>query len=315
MSIRMKPAIRLVIDNDFGGDPDGLFQLAHHLLSPAVEIRAVISSHLREGDGWNQTPDSVAAGIDAVRTVANLCGVSVNVLAGSRRPLENANSPQRSEALDFLLAELERDDDRTLFFACGGSLTQLASLQLSKPKKLDRLIAIWIGGPEHSGHAYAPPGAPELEYNLAEDLLAGQVVFSHTEYDFWQIPRNVYRQTLMSVAELDERVRPEGALGAHLAESIDRVRNWISATGHPLTETYIMGDSPLVLLTALQSLFEPDPSSSSYDLMPSPNLDYRGQYQPNQSGTPIRVYRQIDTRLMFEDFYLKLRKRARDAQI
>jgi len=29
-------------------------------------------------------------------------------------------------------------------------------------------------------------------------------------------------------------------------------------------ETYIMGDSPLVLLTALQSSFEADPSSSSY---------------------------------------------------
>jgi len=27
---------RVIIANDFGGDPDGLFQLAHHLLSPTV---------------------------------------------------------------------------------------------------------------------------------------------------------------------------------------------------------------------------------------------------------------------------------------
>lgn len=30
------PRMRVIIDNDFSGDPDGLFQLAHHLLSPSV---------------------------------------------------------------------------------------------------------------------------------------------------------------------------------------------------------------------------------------------------------------------------------------
>ena len=40
----MKPRMRVIIDNDFAGDPDGLLQLAHHLLSPSVDIRAVIGS-------------------------------------------------------------------------------------------------------------------------------------------------------------------------------------------------------------------------------------------------------------------------------
>src|SRR5690625_5884084 len=39
---------RVIIDNDFSGDPDDLYQLVHHLLSPTVDIRAVIGSHLRE---------------------------------------------------------------------------------------------------------------------------------------------------------------------------------------------------------------------------------------------------------------------------
>jgi hypothetical protein len=29
----VKPRMRVIIDNDFGGDPDGLFELVHHLLS------------------------------------------------------------------------------------------------------------------------------------------------------------------------------------------------------------------------------------------------------------------------------------------
>ena len=44
----VKPRMRVIIDNDLGGDPDGLFQLAHHLMSPSVEIRGVIASHLYE---------------------------------------------------------------------------------------------------------------------------------------------------------------------------------------------------------------------------------------------------------------------------
>jgi purine nucleosidase len=39
----------VIIDNDFGGDPDGLFQLAHHLLSPSVEIKGIIRSQHYKG--------------------------------------------------------------------------------------------------------------------------------------------------------------------------------------------------------------------------------------------------------------------------
>src|SRR5215471_5665883 len=49
----VKPRMRVIIDNDFGGDPDGLFALVHHLLSPSVEIRGIIGSHLRPGDFWD----------------------------------------------------------------------------------------------------------------------------------------------------------------------------------------------------------------------------------------------------------------------
>ena len=38
----VKPRIRVIIDNDFGGDPDGLFHLAQQLLSPSAEVRAVV---------------------------------------------------------------------------------------------------------------------------------------------------------------------------------------------------------------------------------------------------------------------------------
>ena len=40
--VTIEPRIRVIVDNDFGGDPDGLFQLVHQVLSPSVEIRGII---------------------------------------------------------------------------------------------------------------------------------------------------------------------------------------------------------------------------------------------------------------------------------
>ncbi len=68
-----------------------------------------------------------------------------------------------------------------------------------------------------------------------------------------------------------------------------------------------MGDSPLVTLTALQSAFEADPSSSDYVIMPAPTVRADGTCQPNPAGRPIRVYTTIDTRLTFGDMLAKLK--------
>jgi purine nucleosidase len=51
----IKPRLRVIVDNDFSGDPDGLFQLAHQLWSPSVEVRGIIGSHLKAGDGFNNS--------------------------------------------------------------------------------------------------------------------------------------------------------------------------------------------------------------------------------------------------------------------
>ena len=38
------PRTRVIVDNDFAGDPDDLFQLAHHLLVEGTEVRGVVVS-------------------------------------------------------------------------------------------------------------------------------------------------------------------------------------------------------------------------------------------------------------------------------
>jgi purine nucleosidase len=304
---------RVVIDNDFSGDPDDLFQLVHHLLSPNVDIRAVVCSHLRDGDPFDPGPDTADNADKVVRDVFARLGLESTevIVTGSNRPLSDRSTPQRAPAVDAIIAEAMRDDDSPLYFVAGGGLTDLASAYLLEPRIAERMTVIWIGGIEHDGLATPPPNAMPIEYNLLIDLVAGQVVFNDSDLTIWQVPRDVYRQCLVSDAELRLRVAATGPIGEYLYSELVVVFERAMREGRGPAETYALGDSPLVLLTALQSLFEADSSSSRHVDMPTPAIGDDGGYTAVPGARPMRVYTCVDTRLMFEDFYLKLHEFSR----
>ncbi len=305
----VKPRMRIIIDNDFGGDPDGLFQLVHHLLSPSVEIRAIIGSHLKAGDGFDPSKETAANAkkkIEEVLSIMNL-GKTFPVYQGSNIALENDSTAQKSDAANVIVKEAMRDDTKLpLYVVCGAGLTDIASAYLMEPKIASRLTLIWIGGPEYTELATPPPGYTSLEYNLAIDLKAGQVVFNKSAIPIWQVPRNAYRQVIMPYSSLLLNVKTQGKIGEYLTSNIERMMKLSVKYNFNVGEVYITGDSPLVLLTALQSSFEPDPASSQYVLRPSPIINNQGLYEVNYLGRNIRVYTQLDVHLIFEDFFAKL---------
>ena len=229
------------------------------------------------------------------------------ILPGSNTGMVDARTPVDSAASRAIVEEAMRDDtDLPLYVACGAGLTEIASAWLREPRIAERLTLVWIGGAEDPALATPPPGASDVEYNLNIDPIAARVVFNDSDLAIWQVPRNAYRQTLLSSAELDARIRPHGAIGALLAESIDAVIEGRALLGQSLGETYAYGDSPLVLLTALQSSFEADPSSSEWAARPAPVIRDDGTPEFGGEGRGIRVYTRLDTRLMFEDLFAKL---------
>lgn len=301
--------IRVLIDNDFSGDPDDLYQLVHHLLSPNVDIRAVIGSHLREGDHFDPSSHSASNARAVAADVFARMGLDSTELlvAGAERGLEDQQTPIRSAAVDVIIAEaLRNDTEQPLYYLAGGGLTDLASALLLEPKIAERMTLVWIGGSEHEGLAYPPPDAMPVEYNMLIDVPAAQFVFNDSQIPIWQVPRDAYRQLLISDAELRQRVASKGPLGRYIYDETKFVIDAVAGFqgGPPLT--YALGDSPLVLLTVLQSPFEADPSSSKYVQMPTPLLGADGSYTPRPEARPMRVYTHLDTRLVLEDFYLKL---------
>jgi inosine-uridine nucleoside N-ribohydrolase len=280
----VKPRMRIIIDNDFGGDPDGLFQLVHHLLSPSVEIRAIIGSHLKPGDGFdrsNQTATNAKKKIDEVLGIMNLAA-KFSVYQGSNSALKNDSTPQKSDAANAIIKEAMRDDTKLpLYVVCGAGLTDLASAWLMEPKIAGRLTLIWIGGPEYTDLAPPPPGYTSLEYNLGIDIKAGQVIFNKSTISIWQVPRSSYRQVYLPYSSLLLKVKPQGKIGEYLTTALERVMKATASFNLNIGEVYIVGDSPLVLLTALQSSFEADPSSSRYALRPCPLINWQGLYEVN----------------------------------
>lgn len=304
---------RVIIDNDFSGDPDDLYQLVHHLLSPSVEIPLIVASHLRPDDPMDPSGCSAANATLVVRDVFARMGLTSDevIVTGANDALTDRGVSQPAPAVEAIVAEALRDDPRPLFYVAGGGLTDLASAWLTEPAIAERLTLIWIGGAEHPGLAVPPPNRMPIEYNQLIDHISAQVVFDDSTIPIWQVPRDVYRQCLVSDAELRVRVAGAGPLGRYLYDEVAHIVRLVGDHLGGASESYALGDSPLVLLTALQALFEPDPSSSRYVTKATPTLADDGTYQERPGGRPMRVYTWVDTRLMFEDFYAKLAEFSR----
>ncbi|MEA5428515.1 nucleoside hydrolase [Arcicella lustrica] len=302
------PRMRVIVDNDFSGDPDGLFQLAHLLLSPSVEIRGIIGSHLSVGDGFDPSKTQAENAANKAKELLQVMAVKNNipVFAGSNTAMLNDSTPVKDEAVNFIIKEALRTDTKLpLYVLCGAGLTEIASAVLTNPQIANKLTLVWIGGPEYNDLALPPPNFSDPEYNLKIDISAGAVIFNKSNISIWQVPRNAYRQCLISYNQLLSKVKSKGKTGNYLVTILENLMKRIQPY-YNIGETYVLGDSPLVLLTALQSSFEADPSSSKYVIKLAPKINKQGAYEYNHKGRNIRVYNHLDTYLMFEDFFAKL---------
>ena len=165
------PRARVIVDNDFSGDPDDFFQLVHHLLSPTVEIPFVVASHLRPGDPMDPSGRSAQNAERLANEICTLMGLEHDglVVRGAEEALRDRRTPRRSAAARRIVDEAMREDtDLPLYYAAGGGLTDLASACLLEPRVARRLTLVWIGGAEPPGTVAPPPGVERApEYNCA----------------------------------------------------------------------------------------------------------------------------------------------------
>jgi inosine-uridine nucleoside N-ribohydrolase len=298
------PRSRVIVSNDLAGDPDGLFATAQAVLSTAASLQGIVGT-LTAG----QFPTTGAAARKKAEELLNAMGAvgDVPTYAGASAPLTSRTRPQESKGARAIVKEAMRTNTTLPLYVCGGgALTDIASALLLEPAVASKCTLVWIGGGDY------PAGGHE--YNFDQDPLAAQVVFNDTSVPIWQVNQHAYVQCLVTLTELQLKVRPWGNTGQYLYGQLLNQLVTLSKNHFQVGEAYVLGDSPLVLLTALQNTYDATGSAgtgtSQFTTMYAPRLNEDGTYVAQSSGRQIRVYTSIDTRVMFEDLFAKLQAYA-----
>ncbi|MFL6636250.1 MAG: nucleoside hydrolase [Massilia sp.] len=234
--IVQRPLARVIVDNDFAGDPDGLVALAHQLLAPTTRTVLVTTTAL-------DAKLAALAGLDAGRSAAAGARLAAEMLRylrpGARPPIVAGESDAAARAI---VAEALRDDPLPLVLTCGGPLTNVAAALRLRPDIAGRMRLVWIGGSTAGG----------AEYNLDTDPAAVRFVFDDTTIPVLQIPQEEYRRFQVSVAELEGAFRSISPLAGWLVDQYRHLPPFVQPGG-----TLTFGDSPLVTATAFDQAATP----------------------------------------------------------
>ena len=228
------PRCRVILDNDWAGDPDGLVALAHHLLSPANRVDLITSSFLNP---VFESPGGAERGAAFAEDLLDLVGAVPRppVVAGS----EAALGPTTGAAAEAIVVAARLDDPLPLLLVCAGPLTNVAEALRLDPGIARRMTLVWVGGAaEDRG----------FEYNRDTDPAASALVFGTAGLPVVSFPLEAYERCAYSVAELEHDLRGSGRIGRWLWE---RFVGLPLPEGFPIGATWALGDSPPLLVTAL----------------------------------------------------------------
>ena len=294
--IPQRASVRVIVDNDFSGDPDGLVALAHQLLSPKARTVLLTSSALPLAFSLL---DPALSPADRQRTAASGAEIASELcrrlgLAQPPPVAAGAETPglAHSAAAEAIVREALRDDTLPLLFTCGGPLTNLAAALELEPAIAHRMKVLWIGG------GNLPDGG--WEYNQMADLEAARRVIERSAVEFGQVPQATYRQMQFSIAEMESRLRPLSPFTEWLYQRFTSPPDFVDLGG-----TWPMGDTPLVTLGCVSS-----ESSEAHEVTARRLLD-DGRYGEEIPGRRLRVWQRVDARLGLEDCLALLALHAR----
>lgn len=287
--------VRIIVDTDCKNEADDQFALAHHLMTPRFDVRGIVAAHFDGNCRQYGRGGTEQASYDEIVKVMKLMGVDGEFSAyhGVALPLENASTPGQAEGVDFIIQEALREDERPLYIACQGTLTNVASALLLRPEIAEQMTVIWVGGGNY------PAGG--MEFNLSMDTTAANVVFS-SQVPLWQLPIGIYKEFAVSLAELQWKVAPCGEIGAYLFQQLADTNEEFAKEGRiwPHGEVWGLGDqaSVAVLMEELERV--------SYNMVQAPTILPDMSYSFENRNRPIRVYHTVDSRMVLEDFFAKL---------
>ena len=285
---------RLILNTDAKNEADDQFTIVHALLTPTFDFHGIIAAHFGDHRSKTSMEDSRKE-IDHLLDLMDLSG-RIPVANGAATALLDEQTAIPSPGAQMIIDEAMKDDDRPLYVAFLGPLTDMASAILMEPRLNERnVICVWIGG------GTWPSGG--REFNLMNDIAAANVVM-RSNVQVWQIPSTVYRMMSVSYAELQERCEDKGPIGKYL---VDQLIEWNLRVHKGPIEHRSLGDTPSLSVIL-------NPMGGTYEWRPAPEFSPHMHYVHTGQYRPIKVYDSIDIRYILEDFYAKLARFHRGVQ-
>ena len=285
--------IRMIVDTDAKNEADDQYAIMHHLLTPSFDVRGIIATHF---ESKAKTPgETMEKSYQEALRLMELAEIDdVPVFRGCPLPLKNQQDAPDSDGVRFIIKEARKEDDRPLYVAVQGAMTNVAAALNQAPDIASKLIVIWNGGGPY------PMGMDE--FNLMQDIDACRVLLE-SEAEVWQVPMNVYGKFEVTLAELSCKVRPCGKLGKYLfdqlVEEYAREYNpqFLLRTG----ENWTLGDNTTIAVL-LENRYR-----GNWHETTAPHINQDMTYAENPGGKKIRVYDDLDVRVALEDFYAKMK--------
>lgn len=276
--------LRTVISADTANEADDPFAIAHALLTPILDVKAVIATHY----GIDRHADSMERSYVKTEKLLSVMHYPGNILLhGEKAPIRYHEA--LSEGTVRIVEEALSGDLLILAF---GPLSDIAAALRAEPSISSSLHVIWTGGGDY------PDGG--WEYNLFNDIEAVSYVFS-SGADIIQIPRSVYQRLTVSFSELYLRLG-ESETGEYLLSQLFEH----SLEPGPRTSAIRSGDSWILGDNATIGVLL-SPRASSLKEINAPSFSPEGRYIYNERNGKIRIAERLDARFVLEDFFSKLR--------
>lgn len=274
--------VRVIVSTDTACEADDPFAIAHALLSPKLDVKAVIAEHfMSEG--------SVDKSYAAAMKLLGLMKSDVPVLHGQIWPKDG----KISEGTQFIIDEARKNDPRKLFVLLMGATTTAADALRAAPDIHDKLTLVTIGG-----RGYRENHTTFREFNWGNDPDAINYILRDTKVEVWQIPASGYGSIRTSLAMLQQRLVPCGEVGAYLLRQMDEYNNGPCA-GWTAGESWSLGDNPSVAVVI-------DDCAGRSQWENAWLIDPETNYTEEVPDRKIRIYHTMNSHFVLEDLFAKL---------
>ena len=284
--------VRMVFDTDTYNEIDDQFALAYALLSEdKLKVEAIYAAPYYN-DRSNGPADGMEKSFQEILRLLKMLKKPTDgfVFRGSTDYLKNVSQPIRSEAaLDLVQKAMKSTPEDPLYVVAVGCITNIASAILIEPQIIKNIVVVWLGG-----HSLDWPS--QREFNLAQDVLAAQVVLNSGVPLVITPCMPVVSHFHTTIPELGHYLKGKNELANYLYETVvgynsRNLEAWSKEIWDVVAVAWVV-----------------NPSWVRTNLVHSPILTDQVTYSTDRSRHFIRMATSINRDAIFRDLFSKLTK-------